>query len=231
MTPAVDSSAKGIKTLDKDLRRIALMERALVHTSRPLVSLGVVLDRDGGADGRTARCGRRGRGFGDRRLHGHEHRRQRRREQHGPGGGRQFGDAGRCDRDCRDLRNRRRVPGRGRCGRLRIARDRRAGKRRRPAGIRVGDDGGADGGRTVDQPCDLAGRAGVDYAFHRRWRDGRRRGGGRTVSRQLDDHGTDRGELGDFAGHGRCDGCAVPGGDPPPDHLPRGQDRRRASPC
>jgi inorganic phosphate transporter, PiT family len=43
MTPAVDSSPKGIKTLDKDLRRIALMERALIYTSRPLVSLGVAL--------------------------------------------------------------------------------------------------------------------------------------------------------------------------------------------
>jgi inorganic phosphate transporter, PiT family len=43
MTPAADSSPKGIKTLDKDLRRIALMERALIYTSRPLVSLGVAL--------------------------------------------------------------------------------------------------------------------------------------------------------------------------------------------
>lgn len=35
MTSIPDPTAKGIKTLDKDLRRIALMERALVYTSRP----------------------------------------------------------------------------------------------------------------------------------------------------------------------------------------------------
>jgi len=43
MNPANDPSAKGIKTLDKDLRRIALMERALLYTSRPMVAPGVAL--------------------------------------------------------------------------------------------------------------------------------------------------------------------------------------------
>jgi PiT family inorganic phosphate transporter len=43
MNPANDPSAKGIKTLDKDLRRIALMERALLYTSRPMLAPGVAL--------------------------------------------------------------------------------------------------------------------------------------------------------------------------------------------
>jgi PiT family inorganic phosphate transporter len=43
MDTVPDPSAKGIKTLDKDLRRISLMEQALAYTSRPLVSVGVAL--------------------------------------------------------------------------------------------------------------------------------------------------------------------------------------------
>ena len=39
----VDPKAKGIKTLDKDLRRISRMEQALAYTARPLVALGVAL--------------------------------------------------------------------------------------------------------------------------------------------------------------------------------------------
>jgi inorganic phosphate transporter, PiT family len=38
-----DPEARGIKTLDKDLRRISLMEQALVFTARPLVAPGVAL--------------------------------------------------------------------------------------------------------------------------------------------------------------------------------------------
>ncbi|MFN3954214.1 MAG: inorganic phosphate transporter [Pararhodobacter sp.] len=41
-TPA-DPSAKAIKTLDKDLRRISLMEQALVFTARPLIGPGLAL--------------------------------------------------------------------------------------------------------------------------------------------------------------------------------------------
>lgn len=43
MTQTADPSAKGIKTLDKDLRRIGLLEHALAYTARPLVSLGLAL--------------------------------------------------------------------------------------------------------------------------------------------------------------------------------------------
>ncbi|WP_209427242.1 inorganic phosphate transporter [Pararhodobacter sp. SW119] len=43
MTLRADPEARGIKTLDKDLRRISLMEQALVFTSRPLVGSGVAL--------------------------------------------------------------------------------------------------------------------------------------------------------------------------------------------
>jgi len=43
MTPNPDPAAKGIKTLDKDLRRISLMEQALVLSSRPMISVGVAL--------------------------------------------------------------------------------------------------------------------------------------------------------------------------------------------
>jgi PiT family inorganic phosphate transporter len=43
MTQTADPSAKGIKTLDKDLRRISLLEHALAYTARPLVSLGLAL--------------------------------------------------------------------------------------------------------------------------------------------------------------------------------------------
>jgi inorganic phosphate transporter, PiT family len=43
MSLRVDPEARGIKTLDKDLRRISLMEQALVFTSRPLVGSGVAL--------------------------------------------------------------------------------------------------------------------------------------------------------------------------------------------
>jgi PiT family inorganic phosphate transporter len=43
MNTVPDPTAKGIKTLDKDLRRISLMEQALAYTSRPLVSVGVAL--------------------------------------------------------------------------------------------------------------------------------------------------------------------------------------------
>lgn len=43
MDTVPDPTAKGIKTLDKDLRRISLMEQALAYTSRPLVSVGVAL--------------------------------------------------------------------------------------------------------------------------------------------------------------------------------------------
>ena len=43
MSLPVDHSAKAIKTLDKDLRRISLMEQALVFTSRPLIGPGLAL--------------------------------------------------------------------------------------------------------------------------------------------------------------------------------------------
>jgi PiT family inorganic phosphate transporter len=43
MTATVDSGARGIKTLDKDLRRIGVMEQALAYTARPLVALGLAL--------------------------------------------------------------------------------------------------------------------------------------------------------------------------------------------
>ena len=43
MNGVPDPTAKGIKTLDKDLRRISLMEQALAYTSRPLVAIGVAL--------------------------------------------------------------------------------------------------------------------------------------------------------------------------------------------
>lgn len=43
MSTLPDPGAKAIKTLDKDLRRISLMEQALVFTSRPLVGPGVAL--------------------------------------------------------------------------------------------------------------------------------------------------------------------------------------------
>jgi PiT family inorganic phosphate transporter len=43
MTQTADPSAKGIKTLDKDLRRISLLEHTLAYTARPLVSLGLAL--------------------------------------------------------------------------------------------------------------------------------------------------------------------------------------------
>jgi len=43
MTQSVDPTAKGIKTLDKDLRRISLMEQTLAYTGRPLVALGLAL--------------------------------------------------------------------------------------------------------------------------------------------------------------------------------------------
>ncbi len=43
MSKQADPAAKAIKTLDKDLGRISLMEQALVFTSRPLVGPGVAL--------------------------------------------------------------------------------------------------------------------------------------------------------------------------------------------
>ena len=43
MASTVDAKAKGIKTLDKDLRRISRMEQALAYTARPLVALGIAL--------------------------------------------------------------------------------------------------------------------------------------------------------------------------------------------
>ncbi len=43
MTQRVDPEARAIKTLDKDLRRIGLMEQALVFTARPLVGPGMAL--------------------------------------------------------------------------------------------------------------------------------------------------------------------------------------------
>jgi PiT family inorganic phosphate transporter len=43
MTQNPDPTARGIKTLDKDLRRISLMERALVHSARPMMALGLAL--------------------------------------------------------------------------------------------------------------------------------------------------------------------------------------------
>ena len=43
MAATSDPSAKGIKTLDKDLRRLGVMEQALVYTSRPLFALGLAL--------------------------------------------------------------------------------------------------------------------------------------------------------------------------------------------
>jgi PiT family inorganic phosphate transporter len=43
MTASADPRARGIKTLDKDLRRIGVMEQALVYTARPLFALGLAL--------------------------------------------------------------------------------------------------------------------------------------------------------------------------------------------
>lgn len=43
MSDTADLGARGIKTLDKDLRRISLMEQTLAYTSRPLASLGLGL--------------------------------------------------------------------------------------------------------------------------------------------------------------------------------------------
>ena len=43
MSLRADPEARGIKTLDKDLRRISLMEQALVFTARPLVGPGLAL--------------------------------------------------------------------------------------------------------------------------------------------------------------------------------------------
>ena len=43
MNTVPDPTAKGIKTLDRDLRRIGLMEQALAYMARPLVSVGLVL--------------------------------------------------------------------------------------------------------------------------------------------------------------------------------------------
>ena len=43
MSAAPDPNAKGIKTLDKDLGRISLMEQALVFTARPLIAPGLAL--------------------------------------------------------------------------------------------------------------------------------------------------------------------------------------------
>jgi inorganic phosphate transporter, PiT family len=43
MTQNAEPAVKGVKTLDKDLRRIRLLEQALAYTSRPLTSLGVAL--------------------------------------------------------------------------------------------------------------------------------------------------------------------------------------------
>jgi inorganic phosphate transporter, PiT family len=43
VTLRADPQARGIKTLDKDLRRIGLMEQALVFTARPLVAPGLAL--------------------------------------------------------------------------------------------------------------------------------------------------------------------------------------------
>jgi PiT family inorganic phosphate transporter len=43
MTQTPDPAAKGIKTLDKDLRRISLMEQALAYSARPLISIGLAL--------------------------------------------------------------------------------------------------------------------------------------------------------------------------------------------
>ena len=38
-----DPDAKGIKTLDKDLQRIARLEEAVVFTARPLVAPGIAI--------------------------------------------------------------------------------------------------------------------------------------------------------------------------------------------
>jgi len=43
MASTADPKARGIKTLDRDLRRISLMEQALAYTSRPLFALGLAL--------------------------------------------------------------------------------------------------------------------------------------------------------------------------------------------
>ncbi|MCC5986584.1 MAG: inorganic phosphate transporter [Pararhodobacter sp.] len=43
MRPQSDPSAKAIKTLDKDLGRISLMEQALLFTARPLIGPGIAL--------------------------------------------------------------------------------------------------------------------------------------------------------------------------------------------
>lgn len=43
MPAPADPNAKGIKTLDKDLGRISLMEQALVFTARPLIAPGLAL--------------------------------------------------------------------------------------------------------------------------------------------------------------------------------------------
>lgn len=43
MSNSTDPNARGIKTLDKDLRRIGLMEQAMLFTSRPLIAPGLAL--------------------------------------------------------------------------------------------------------------------------------------------------------------------------------------------
>ena len=96
------------------------------------------------------------RGGGDRRLHGDEHRRQRRGQQRRPGGGLVRADTDRRDCHRRDFRGRRGDHRRRRRGLDREEGDHRSRRCGRPERLYLGDDGRADRRRALAQPGHLA---------------------------------------------------------------------------